>query len=442
MGWRSRSRTGTTMSDAATVDIRVPGDKSISHRALMLATLASGTSRIRGLLNSADPRSTAAAMRALGSSLPETSADELMVEGLGLRGLRPPVSAIDCGNSGTTARLLLGILAGQSFQVELTGDDSLRSRPMRRVTEPLRAMGATVEEIGAPDRLPLRIHGGPLEPIVWDSPAASAQVKSAVLLAGLVGGVRAEVREPVLSRDHTERMLRAMGVRVLSDDSAAGAVAVVEPVDAVLPLDLTVPGDPSSAAFFLALGALARRGSVRVQAVGINPGRAGFLHALRRMGAPISIEAQSDSGGEPLADLIAEPSRLRGIEVTAAEVPSMVDELPMLAVLAARAEGETRIRGAGELRVKETDRIAALVENLRGIGVQAEELADGLAVIGSDAPLAGTIRTYGDHRIAMAFGVLGAVGNASLRIDDPGCAAVSYPGFWQDLDDVTRELER
>lgn len=428
----------------ARAECRVPGDKSITHRALMFAALARGTSRLRGLLASEDPCSTAAAMRALGCNVPDPPRDggAIEVHGGGLAALRAPDGLLDCGNSGTTARLLLGVLSGFPLEATLTGDASLRSRPMRRVTEPLSRMGARFEELERPDRLPLRVRGGDLRSVRYDSPHASAQVKSAVLLAGLTGRVGAEVTEPVLSRDHTERMLRAMGVPVESGAGEGGAWAALRPVEQLDPLDLDVPGDFSSAAFLIALAALAPAGPLRIRGVGTNPGRTGLLPVLERMGVALELESPGERAGEPVADLIVHPSVLRAVEVAGHEVPAMVDELPILAVMAARAEGETRITGASELRVKETDRIAALVRNLRAIGVAAEELEDGLVVVGTDAPLEGDVASYGDHRIAMAFGVLGALPGARIRVDTPQVTDVSYPDFWTELDRIATELVR
>ncbi|MFW6078714.1 MAG: 3-phosphoshikimate 1-carboxyvinyltransferase [Gemmatimonadota bacterium] len=444
------------------VELRVPGDKSITHRALLLAALAEGESRLRGLLPAADPRATARALRALGIDVPPIPVDgaEIVVRGVGLRGMREPAETIDCGNSGTTARLLLGLLAGRSFTAILTGDESLRTRPMGRVTSPLGRMGASFEELGESDRLPIRVRGGALRPIAFDGPRASAQVKSAILLAGLVGGVPVRVREPAASRDHTERMLRACGVDVrvehaadaadaadgansmrdaidIIDDGAASAgprEIALAPAPALEPLDLDVPGDFSSAAFLLVVGSLAREGPLRIRGVGVNPTRTGFLDPLRRMGGRVELENRREVGGEPVADILVRPaSRLCGTTVGATEIPSMIDEVPALAVLAARADGETVIAGAAELRVKESDRLAALASNLRALGVEVDERADGLVIRGTDARLTGRVLAFGDHRIAMAFGALGAAPDTEIAIDDARVVDVSYPGFWEDL---------
>jgi 3-phosphoshikimate 1-carboxyvinyltransferase len=412
-----------------------PGDKSISHRALLLAALADGPSRIRGILPSADVQATAAALRALGASIPPLSAD-FVVEGRGPAALRSPAHPLDCGNSGTTARLLAGVLAAlPGVEARLEGDESLCRRPMRRVAAPLGAMGAQLVFEGAPghDGLPLRVVGGTLRPLVFDSPHASAQVKSAVLLAGLLAGVEVTVAEPERSRDHTERMLAARGVRVEVD----GPTVRLPAGQRLRPLDTEVPGDPSSAMFWAALAALASTGELRVEGVALNPTRTGGFDLLRRMGAAVSLLDQRDAGGEPVGTVVVAPGALRAIDVRGGDIPRAIDELPMLACLAARAQGTTVVRDAQELRVKESDRIRAVVANLRAIGVQADELPDGFAVTGGTHPLAGTVVTHGDHRLAMAFGVLAALPGNALALDDPGCVAVSYPGFWEELTRLT-----
>lgn len=422
----------TVRNTAAAVSVRVPGDKSITHRALLLSVLATGQSRVRGALVAEDTRSTAACLRALGAAVPELDANEIVIDGIGPDGLREPASPLDCGNSGTSARLLIGVLAGRPFRTVLTGDASLRSRPMRRVTAPLAAAGASFVELESPDRLPIAVTGGALRPIDHASPVASAQIKSALLLAGLSAATSVHVREPARSRDHTERMLAAMGASIRTGSADDGAWVRYEPGGRLGPLELDVPGDFSSAAFFLALGLLGTR-PVRVEHVGLNPTRTGFLDLARRMGGKLDVHVKTEQGGEPTGDVVAWPSELHGEDFDVADVAGAIDEIPLLAVLAARAAGETRITGAGELRVKESDRIAAVVTNLRELGATAEELPDGLVVQGSDAPLAGNVRTHDDHRIAMAFGVLGALPANEIVIDRPAVAAVSFPSFWAAL---------
>jgi 3-phosphoshikimate 1-carboxyvinyltransferase len=410
--------------------LRVPGDKSISHRSLILSAIADGESRIEGILQSADVHSTAGVLRALGAQIPEL-ASRMTVSGAGIRGLSQPTAALDCGNSGTTTRLMAGVVAGLPLDATFVGDSSLSRRPMRRVARPLEAMGAKVElpEHGG---LPMTIHGGQLHSLNWSSEHASAQVKSAILLAALVAGVHAEVLEPVMTRDHTERMLAARGVRLIID----GQRVAIEPVSRVDAANVVVPGDPSSAAFFAGLAAIADDGSLRMENVCVNETRRGFFYQLRLAGVDVREENRRMEGGEPVADLVVSPRELHGTVVEGSRVPSMVDELPLLACIATRANGETLITGAGELRVKESDRITAVVDNLRAIGAEAEELPDGMRIRGSERPLEGRVHTHGDHRLAMAFGILAAAQGNSIAIDDRDCVAVSYPNFWADLERV------
>jgi 3-phosphoshikimate 1-carboxyvinyltransferase len=417
---------------SAPIEIRVPGDKSLSHRALIFSALASGRSRIRDILRSADVQSTAGVLRALGVSVPPLGED-IQIDAHGARALIAPSIDLDCGNSGTTTRLMAGVAAGCDFRTRFIGDASLSKRPMRRVARPLVAMGARVE-LEAGDGLPMVIHGGALQSIAWTSETASAQIKSAILLAGVVGGVPVEVTEPSRSRDHTERMLRALGARVVID----GTRVRVDAIDELSPLDVRVPSDPSSAAFLIALAALSQSAPISVPNVCLNPTRIGFFGVLRAMGAKVRIEDGPEQGGEPTGTIVGAHSDLSGVSVDEAQVPSMIDELPLLACVGARARGTTEIRGAAELRVKESDRIATVVSNLRAIGASAEELPDGLIVTGSSAPLRGRVVTHGDHRIAMAFGVLGALSGNQIEVDDPACVAVSYPTFWNDLARATR----
>ena len=413
--------------------LRVPGDKSVSHRALMLAVLGRGSSRVRGLLRSADVASTAGVLRALGATIPDLATDELVIEGRGLRGLVAANVPLDCGNSGTTARLMAGVIAGAGITARFEGDSSLSARPMRRVAAPLTAMGAAVE-LPVHGGLPLTVQGAPLRGLTWRTEVASAQVKSAILLAGLVGDVPVEVHEPSATRDHTERMLRARGVDVRNE----GNVISLLPAARLDAGDIDVPGDPSSAAFFAGVAALGVSDEIAISNVGINPGRVGAFRALLRMGASLRYEQVSEQGGEPVASIVVGAGALRGTHITEDEVPSLIDELPLLACVAARAGGETRVTGAGELRVKESDRIRAIVANLLAVGADAEELPDGFVVQGSERPLRGTVVTHGDHRIAMAFAILGAVAGNAISIDDPSCVAVSYPTFWDDLARVRR----
>jgi len=395
----------------------------------MLAALAEGRSTISGILDSADVRSTAAVLRTLGAAIPPISSD-FAVEGRGARALREPAGDLDCGNSGTTTRLVAGIAAASPFTSRFVGDASLSRRPMRRVARPLGAMGARFE-FEAGDGLPMRITGGSLAPIAWTSEAASAQIKSAILLAGIAGNVEVEVREPARSRDHTERMLAAQGAIVSVDGSA---VKLAPPPGGRLePLRIAVPSDPSSAAFMAALAALADEGAIELPDVCLNPTRTGFFRALQAMGVRLETGGVRSEGGEEVGTIVVHASPLTAMDLPEGDVPSMIDELPLLACVAARAEGTTRVTGAGELRVKESDRIVTVVSNLRAIGVEADEAAEGFSVTGSDRPLRGRVRTLGDHRIAMAFGVLAAIPGNEIEIDDPECVSVSYPASWDDL---------
>jgi 3-phosphoshikimate 1-carboxyvinyltransferase len=404
--------------------VRVPGDKSITHRVLLLAALTPGTSHIGGALTSLDARSSARVLRQLGAELsPLRQGATVTVRGR--RRFRAPDAALFCGNSGTTTRLLLGLLSAHRFTATLTGDRSLRQRPMRRVTLPLTAMGARFTEQKG-DGLPLTVQGGPLQPIRYDMPVSSAQIKSAILLAGMAGEVEVALREPSgRSRDHTERLLQAFGYQVSEEDGwirlqAGGRLE---------PFDIQVPGDPSSAAFLVGAAILAKEGELRISGVGVNPTRIGFLDVLGRMGARITLENSSAHFGEPVGDLIVRPSGLTGTEVPAEEIPGLIDEIPLLAVLASRASGTTVFRQVGELRVKESDRLGLIAENLRAVGAEAEVVGDDLLVHGSDRAPGGKVRTAADHRLAMAFAVLGTVSGARIRIDDLECAAVSFPHF-------------
>ena len=430
--------------------VRVPGDKSISHRAALIAPLASSGSVVRGLSAGADVRASVEAMRQLGVSM------ECVEEGDGLTihcagGGLSAASAVrlDCGNSGTTARLLAGILAGSGRAAVLDGDPSLRGRPMRRVIYPLQAMGARIEYEGEPERLPVRLRGratGALRTLRHRGRVASAQVKSAVLLAGVLARVRVEVSEPALSRDHTERMLAAMRVPLAFDPERVGAGAVrFDPAgwDGTLKgLTMTVPGDPSSAAFLIGAALLCGR-AVRVEDVAANPGRTGFLSVLEEMGADVERDPAAPQAGEPRETwTVRPPDGLRGFSIGGGVIPRVIDEIPLLAILAARARGPSHIRDAAELRVKESDRLAVLARTLERLGVVVEERPDGLTIRGRSGRLAGDVETRGDHRIAMAFGVLDAAGDADLRIDDRACAAVSFPGFWEALEPFSRRPRR
>ena len=424
--------------------VNVPGDKSITQRVLILASLASGESRLSGLLHGGDVESTAEALRSLGVGLPSipTDGSEIRITGVGLNGLRSPSKNLDLGNSGTGARLLLGVLAGSQVEATLVGDVSLQSRPMRRVCEPLCLMGARLDHLGKDGCIPIRVDSAPpLRSIDWLSPVPSAQVKSAILFAGLVGGARAVVTETLQSRDHTERLFAEIGVPVSIQRIPSGhQVELSSPPDIIDPLDFSVPGDVSSAAFIIAFVALRGGGSsVTIDNVSLNRTRTGFLDVVARMGTDLTIEKSAfENTCEPRGSITASPSELQGTEVDIREVPTIIDELPIIAAMGACSEGRTIIRGASELRLKESDRIHSLVQNLQALGVKVVEHDDGLEIEGASRPLKGQVRAFGDHRIAMAFGVLSRLEEANIEIDDPALSDISFPGFWKILDKLTQ----
>jgi len=405
-------------------DISVPGDKSISHRAVMLAALAEGTSHISGFLEGEDTRATAAAFGALGVRIEAPSPSRRVVHGVGLHGLSAPRVPIDCGNAGTGMRLLTGLLAGQRFDSELVGDASLSRRPMRRVIEPLTQMGASIAaEPG--DVPPLCISGGrALHGIAYAPPVASAQVKSAILLAGLYASGETCVREAHPTRDYTERMLGAFGWPVAVSPGHAALTGGHH----LCAVDVAVPADFSSAAFFIVAATLVPGSELRLRSIGLNPRRTGLLAVLRAMGADIREERVREQGGELVADLVVRAAALRGIEVPVEHVPDMIDEFPILFVAAASAHGTTTIRGAAELRVKESDRIATMANGLRALGIAVTETPDG-AVIEGGALDGGSVDSAGDHRIAMSFAVGGLLAKDAVRISDCANVATSFPGF-------------
>jgi 3-phosphoshikimate 1-carboxyvinyltransferase len=415
--------------------VQVPGDKSISHRAVMFAGLAEGVSRIRGFLPAEDTRRTVGLMRALGVEVHEDSPTDLRVAGEGLGGLSEPGDVIDAGNSGTTIRIGAGILAAQPFLSVVTGDRYLRRRPMGRVIKPLSAMGASFFGRSGDTLPPLCIRGGKLKGIRYEMPVASAQVKSAVLLAGLFADSPVSVVEPLPSRDHTERMLSAMGARV----GREGNTVSVAPGPRLSPLSVNVPGDISSAAFFMVAGAAVPGARLRLPGVGVNPLRIGVIEVLRRMGAAVTLERAREEGGEPVADLVVAGGELSGTEVAPEEIPSLIDEVPAICAAAAAAKGRTEVRGAQELRVKESDRIAAMVRELTALGVSCGEYPDGLWIEGPARIREGVMASsHGDHRIAMSLAVLGAVSGVPVAIDDTACVDTSFPGFQELLEGISR----
>jgi 3-phosphoshikimate 1-carboxyvinyltransferase len=403
----------------------VPGDKSVSHRAVLFAAMAEGTSRLTGVLDSADVVSTISVVRALGARV-QGEPPTLMVTGWGARGPAEPATPLDCGNSGTTARLLMGALAGwPSRSFVLTGDSSLSSRPMRRVLDPLSEMGAHAES--ATGTLPVTILGAELHGIDYTLPVASAQVKSAILLAGLRASGETVVREPVPSRDHTERLLPAFGVECACTERPRSCRVSGPAVPAAT--DVAVPGDPSSAAFLAGAAVLVADSLVVIEGVDLNPTRIGFLRVLERMGADVVIRPGAGAGAEPVGDVIARASRLESTTVTSDEVPSLVDEVPLLAVVATQAEGTTRFEGIGELRVKESDRLAALAEALSALGATVRSGDDWLEVYGPERLHAATLDSLGDHRLAMAYAVAALVADGPVTVDRFGAVSVSFPGF-------------
>ncbi len=408
----------------------MPGDKSISHRLAILGALAQGTTRIANFSAAEDCASTLRCLADMGVAV-DRQGSAVVVLGRGPEALQPPSAVLDCGNSGTTLRLLAGVLAGCPFQATLTGDASLQRRPVERVAAPLRAMGAHL--VSRDGRPPLRVTGGPLRGIDWRLEVASAQVKTAVLLAGLRADGRTRVQEPHSSRDHTERLLPAMGIPVDREDGWLSLSA-----GTLHGLSMTVPGDVSSAAFLLIAALIAEDGEVRVEDVSLNPGRVGFLEVLREMGAAIEIEVTSQEP-EPRGNVTARSSRLHNVQISPERVASLVDEIPGLAVAAAFAGGELRVSGARELRVKESDRIAAICEGLGAMGVRVEEREDGFSVHGGARPRGARVSSYGDHRIAMAFAVaaLGCQESTETVIEDSACVAVSFPDFFERLEGAT-----
>ena len=405
-------------------DLVVPGDKSVSHRSIMLGSLADGTVEVSGFLEGDDALATMAAFRAMGVAIEGPDRGRVTIHGVGLRGLKQPRQVIDCGNSGTSMRLLSGLLSGQNFSLELTGDASLRKRPMNRVAVPLRGMGAEIET-AADGRPPLKIRGkASLRAIEYAMPVASAQVKSALLLAGLYANGKTCVIEPAPTRDHTERMLRAFGYPVETD----GAKICVEGGGRLRAANIDVPADISSAAFFMVGASIAPGSDITLRNVGVNPTRIGVIHILRAMGADIALLNEREQGGEPVADIRVRHAQLKGIEIDPAHVPLAIDEFPVLFVAAANADGITTLSGAEELRVKESDRIQVMADGLRTLGVDAEPLADGMRIRGG-AYSGGRIDSAGDHRIAMAFAIAALRAKGDVEIDDCANVATSFPGF-------------
>ncbi|MBI2303983.1 MAG: 3-phosphoshikimate 1-carboxyvinyltransferase [Chloroflexi bacterium] len=413
-------------------EITPPGDKSLSHRAVIFNAIAQGRARVTNFLPGADCQATIACMRALGVSIQEDDDErELVVEGVGKEGLREAETVLDAQNSGTTMRLLAGLLAAQPFFSVITGDVSLRSRPMGRIAVPLRQMGASVWGRQGGSLPPLAIAGGRLSGIDYQMPVASAQLKSALLLAGLYARGETHLEEPAPSRDHTERMLEAMGVELRREGNR---VALVPPSQPLRALDIHVPGDISSAAFWLVAGTIHPRARIVVRGVGMNPTRTGILDVLRAMGAMLKVEKAREERGELVADVMVESRPLRGVEIGGDLIPRLIDEAPIIALAAAAAQGTTIIKDAAELRVKESDRISTTVAELRRFGVNIEEMPDGMIIRGGGELQGATCKSYGDHRLAMTLAMAGLVARGETFVRDAEIVDVSYPHFWEDVE--------
>ena len=409
-------------------ELTVPGDKSISHRAVMFGSISEGLTEITDFLQWADCLSTISCFRKMGIEI-ENTGERILVHGRGLHGLTAPSETLDAGNSGTTTRLISGILAGQNFSSRLTGDASIQSRPMNRIIHPLREMGAQISSENENGCAPLLIRGTSLHGIDYRSPVASAQVKSCILLAGLYADRETSVTEPALSRDHTERMLKSFGARV----KRTGLTAQIFPESRLIGQKIQIPGDISSAAYFLAAALLVPGSEILLKNVGINPTRDGILQVIKKMGGDLQILNQRTISGEPVADLLVRHSSLNGTVIEGDLIPTLIDEIPILAVLASFAEGTTVIRNAEELKVKESDRLSIMVEGLLAMGAEVTGTDDGMIIRGGK-PLRGTrIDSHKDHRIAMSFAVAGLVADGVTSIPDSGCVAISYPGFYEDL---------
>ncbi len=405
-------------------------DKSISHRAVMFASMAEGRSVVKNFLRAEDPLSTVRAFRMLGIAVTENASGEVVIDGKGLRGFSEPSDVIDCGNSGTTIRLISGMLAGNDFFTVLTGDESLRQRPMARVMDPLKKMGALITARKGGQYPPLAICGGSLKPMDYKMPIASAQVKSCLILAGLYAEGTTVIVEPRKSRDHTERMLAAMG----ADIKVEGLAVHIRGNPRLNAIDLQVPGDFSSAAFFIAAALIVPNSEIIIRGVGINPGRTGLLQVLDGMGASVKVENRKEVSGEPIADLICSTAgNLKAVKIGPDQVPSLIDEFPIICILAGLAEGTTEIRGAEELRVKESDRIKAMAAELTKIGLTVREYPDGIDITGGSVFIGTDVESYGDHRIAMSLSIAGLVSRGNMKVNAASCVDISFPGFYDKL---------
>jgi 3-phosphoshikimate 1-carboxyvinyltransferase len=417
-------------------DVVLPGDKSISHRAIILNSLASGRSKISNLSPAKDCQSTIRCLKALGVQFTRPRGEPLLhVHGIGAKGLKEPTNVLNAGNSGTTMRLLAGVLAAQPFLSVLTGDSSLRSRPMKRLIEPLRLMGAELYGRNNDSLAPIVVRGRKLQGIRYQLPVPSAQIKSAILLAGLFANGTTTVEQTEISRDHTERLLAEMGAELESSEKLIS----VSPLKAPLaPLDINIPGDISSAAYWLVAGAIHPDARLKIINCGVNTTRTGIIDTLRDMGAKLRIENQRLEGNEPVADLYIESSQLHGIEIGEKMIPRIIDEIPVLAVAACAAKGDTVIRGAGELRVKESDRISTTVKELSHLGARIEELPDGMVIHGGSRLVGNEAKSHADHRLAMSLAIAALVARGKTVIRNAQVAEISYPDFWQQLDKLAK----
>lgn len=410
--------------------IKIPGDKSISHRAVMFGSIAKGDTNIKGFLTGDDCMSTIACFRKLGIDI-ETAGENVTVHGKGLRGLKAPKGTLDVGNSGTTIRLISGILSAQDFDCVLNGDASIRKRPMRRIIDPLSLMGADIESTNG-GYAPLTIHGKKLNAIEYTMPVASAQVKSSILLASLFAEGTTVIREPVASRDHTEIMLNYFGANIKNSKG----IITSTPVEELYGGDIEVPGDISSAAFFIAAGLIVPNSHIIIENVGVNPTRTGIVDAFKAMGGNVNIINERSSGGEPVADIEVKTSHLRSITLEGSIIPRMIDEIPVFAVAALCAEGTTVVKDAEELKVKESNRIATMSEELGKLGVTIEETDDGMIIKGGQRIKSGTVYSHLDHRVAMSCAVAGLIGDGDTCITDADCVGISFPDFYEKLESL------
>lgn len=414
-------------------EITIPGDKSISHRAIMFGSISEGLTEVTNFLEGADCLSTVSCFRKLGIDI-ERNGNHILVHGKGLHGLKEPSEILDAGNSGTTTRLISGILSAQNFDVTLTGDASIQKRPMKRIITPLSMMGAKITSVKGNDCAPLKIRGTKLKGIHYDSPVASAQVKSAILLAGLYGDDKTSVTEPYISRNHSEIMLRYFG----ADVSTAGTTATIQPANNLYGQKVAVPGDISSAAYFIAAGLIVPNSEILIKNIGINETRDGIIRVAREMGGDITLLNENRDHGEPTADILVRSSELKGITIGGSIIPTLIDEIPIIAIMAAAAKGRTIIKDAAELKIKESNRIDVMVENLSKMNCQIEATDDGMIIDGGNTLTNTRIDSKLDHRIAMSFAVASLIADGEMQIDGKECVDISYPAFYKDLEALTK----